>query len=235
MALKLLKQESKDPEMLARTKREIEIGLELKHPNIVKMFAFGTYHGSPYLVTEFVPGRPLDKVLEEEGPFTLARACHIIEQLALGLEHAHSKGVVHRDLKPGNLFLTADDKLKILDFGLARILDSDQKLTKTGQALGTPIYMSPEQVRGRVSPASDFYALGIIFYELLIGEPPFGGESAMQILSAHAFQKPPKLSEKHPRIPEEISKLVDGLLIKRPEKRLQDPDVIIQTAAVYKN
>jgi tRNA A-37 threonylcarbamoyl transferase component Bud32 len=235
VALKLLKQETKDPEMLARTKREIEIGLELKHPNVVKMFAFGTYHGSPYIVTEFVPGRPLDEVLKEEGPFPLARACHIIEQLALGLEHAHSKGVIHRDLKPGNLFLTSDDQLKILDFGLARIVNSDQKLTKTGQALGTPIYMSPEQVRGKVSTASDYYAMGIIFYELLLGSPPFEGESAMVILSAHAFQKPPKVKDKNPEIPDEISDLIAALLIKRPEKRLQDADVVTQTAAVYKN
>jgi len=235
VALKLLKQETKDPEMLARTKREIEIGLELKHPNVVKMFAFGTYHGSPYIVTEFVPGRPLDEVLKKEGPFPLARACHIIEQLALGLEHAHSKGVIHRDLKPGNLFLTSDDQLKILDFGLARIVDSDQKLTKTGQALGTPVYMSPEQVRGRVSPASDYYAMGIIFYELLLGSPPFEGESAMVILSAHAFQKPPKVKEKNPDIPDEVSDLIAALLVKKPEKRLQDPDVVTQTAAVYKN
>ena len=235
VALKLLKQETKDPEMLARTKREIEIGLELKHPNVVKMFAYGTYHGSPYIVTEFVPGRPLDKVLDEEGGFTLARACHVIEQLTLGLEHAHSKGVIHRDLKPGNLFLTADDHLKILDFGLARIVDSDQKLTKTGQALGTPIYMSPEQIRGKVVPASDFYSMGIIFYELLVGSPPFEGESAMQILSAHAFQKPPRVKDKNPDIPQEISDLIGALLIKKPEKRLQDPDVITQTAAVYKN
>lgn len=235
VALKLLKQETKDPEMLARTKREIEIGLELKHPNVVQMFAFGTYHGSPYIVTEFVPGRPLDEVLKKEGPFPLARACHIIEQLALGLEHAHSKGVIHRDLKPGNLFLTSDDQLKILDFGLARIVDSDQKLTKTGQALGTPVYMSPEQIRGKVSPASDYYSMGIIFYELLLGNPPFVGDSAMVILSAHAFQKPPKVKEKNPDIPDEISDLIAALLVKRPEKRLQDPDVVTQTAAVYKN
>jgi len=235
VALKLLKQETKDPEMLARTRREIEIGLELNHPNVVKLFGFGTYLGSPYIVTEFVPGRSLEEVLSREGAFPLGRACHVIEQLASGLEHAHSKGVVHRDLKPGNLFLSEQDQVKILDFGLARILESEQKLTKTGQALGTPIYMSPEQIRGKAGVASDYYSVGIIFFEMLTGRPPFHGTNAMQILSSHTFTVPPALTEMKPEIPREISDLVAALLLKRPEKRLQDPDVIIQTVAAYRS
>lgn len=220
-AIKLLKQESKDEEILSRMKREIEIGRELKHPNVVRMFAFGTFRGAPYIVSEFVPGRPLDTVLKD-GKFSIDRACRVVAQIASGLEHAHNKGIIHRDLKPGNLFLGDNDQMKILDFGLARLLDADQKLTKTGQALGTPLYMSPEQIRGQCGPESDFYALGVIFFELVTGQTPFVGDRAMALLSAHAFTKPPMADDIEPAVPKEIAELIDQMLIKRPEQRMAD-------------
>lgn len=226
VALKLLKLGEADEESLARLRREIAIGRNLDHPNVVRMYAFGTIQNSPYIVSEYVPGDTLESVLRQ-GKMDPMAASLLYEQLINGIAYAHEQGVVHRDLKPANLFIGENQDLKILDFGMARLLNCEQKITQTGQALGTPLYMSPEQVRTKFGPESDYYAAGVILFEMLTGRPPFTGSNTMEILSAHAFRRPPLATEVDLTVPETLSELADRLLIKSPKQRLSDPHEIL--------
>lgn len=222
VALKLLKLGQADEESLARLRREIAIGRDLDHPNVVRMYAFGTIQNSPYIVSEYVPGETLESVLRK-GKIEPMAVSLLFEQLINGMAYAHQQGVVHRDLKPANLFIGEQQDLKILDFGMARLLHCEQKITQTGQALGTPLYMSPEQVRTKFGPESDYYAAGVILFEMLTGRPPFSGTNTMEILSAHAFRRPPLAADIDTRVPAMLSELADRMLIKSPKQRLSDP------------
>lgn len=227
VALKVLNFGETDEASLARLRREIAIGRELEHPNVVRMHAFGTLYKYPYIVSEYVPGETLEQVLER-GKLDPVRAAELTEQLVSGVSYAHGKGVAHRDLKPANLFVSESDRLKILDFGMAKFINSEQKLTQTGQALGTPLYMSPEQIRTKFGPESDYYAIGVILFEMLVGRPPFQGVSTMEVLSSHAYRKPPRACDIDPEVPEPLAALVDQLLIKDPAKRLSNARNIIE-------
>lgn len=227
VAIKLLKQIEDDEQLGQRVKREIEIGGRLKHPNIVKLFAFGQLNESTYMVTEFVPGKPLDKLLTGQRLLDRRLVLALFEQLIDGLSFAHSRGIVHRDIKPANLFVTDEHMLKILDFGLARVIESEQKLTRTGQSLGTPLYMSPEQIQAKADVECDYYAAGVILFEMLEGKPPFTGRTSMEVLSQHAFKRPPRLTGG----PEKLADMVEALLKKRPSERLSDAAVIKQILA----
>ncbi len=231
VAIKLLKPIEDDGEVAQRVKREIEIGGRLKHPNIVKLYAFGVLNESTYLVSEFVPGKPLDKVLKAQPLLKKKQVVSLFEQLIDGLAFAHSRGIVHRDIKPANLFVTDRQTLKILDFGLARVIESEQKLTRTGQSMGTPLYMSPEQIQATAGIECDYYAAGVILFEMLEGMPPFTGRTSMEVLSQHAFKKPPRVTG----VPEKLAEMVDALLRKRPSERLSDPAVIQQILAEVKD
>jgi tRNA A-37 threonylcarbamoyl transferase component Bud32 len=232
VALKILQQDAVNKEILARMKREIAIGSQLKHPNIVKIYAFGIFRGAPYTVAEFVPGLPLNEVMESRS-LELDEVARMMTQVLAGLSYAHSKKVVHRDLKPANLFLTDTKVVKILDFGLASLLEAENKITKTGQSLGTPLYMSPEQIRAKSGFASDYYSFGVILFEMVTGETPFWSEQTMEVLSAHAFKKPPLAHEANKDVPLELSELIDRLLEKNPKTRLTNPEVIESTLAKF--
>lgn len=227
VAIKLLNFEEADRDSVARLKREIDIGATLNHPNIVRTHAFGSFGNYPYVVSELVFGSTLREEIEEER-INLERAVALFIQLIEAIAYAHGRGVVHRDLKPANILIAGDDQVKVLDFGLAKLLGASQKLTKTGQAMGTPLYMSPEQLRGIMHPQSDYYSLGCIFFEMVAGKPPFLRDHAMEILSAHAFQKPPRLTELISSAPDHLADLVDSLLAKKPEERASDPEVILE-------
>ena len=227
VAIKLLNFEEADKESLARLKREIDIGATLNHPNIVQTLAFGSFGNYPYVVSEFVSGETLHQRLKS-AKLEIPKALQLFAQMVDGISHAHKKNVIHRDLKPANMLVSDGEHIKILDFGLAKLLGASQKLTKTGQAMGTPVYMSPEQLRGQICRESDYYSLGCMLFEMLSGRPPFIKEQPMQILSAHAFEKPELVTKFIPNTPEQIADMIDAMLKKKPSERLADPDVILK-------
>jgi tRNA A-37 threonylcarbamoyl transferase component Bud32 len=217
-ALKVLRADLLDQSVGERVEREMVIGRDLIHPYLVRVFGFGTFREAPYLVLEFVEGVPLDERLAE-GPMGLREALRVVKKIAEGLQFAHGKGVIHRDLKPANLFLTPGGGVKILDFGVAKILDSEQRLTLTGQALGTPHYMSPEQARGLAGVGSDVYALAAIAFEMMTGSPPFDGDTALEVLTAHTFSEVPSVRELNPDVPEKLDDLLRTMLAKSQADR----------------
>ncbi len=219
-AMKVLRAELLDQRVGDRVEREMAIGRDLIHPYLVRAFGFGTFRDAPYLVLEFVEGAPLDERLAE-GPMGVRETLRILKKMAEGLRFAHDKGVVHRDLKPANLFLTPAGDVKILDFGVAKILGSEQRLTLTGQALGTPHYMSPEQARGLAGVGSDVYALAAIAFEMLTGTPPYDGDTALEVLTAHTFSDIPSAREQNPEVPEALDELLCDMLCKAPAGRPQ--------------
>ncbi len=231
VALKLLHADmSRDPEVLARFKREAEAAAHVEHPNVATATDFGqTEDGSFFLVLEYVEGTSLRKVIEQ-GAVHPARALHVARQIAFALDRAHAAGIVHRDLKPENVMLVKKgddpDFVKVLDFGIAKVerpaRDTGQPLTRLGTILGTPEYMAPEQALGeKVGPAADLYAVGVMLYEMLTGKHPFDTEDRMAILSMHIVAPVPRMADRNPAIdvPAPIEELVRKLLEKDAKAR----------------
>jgi hypothetical protein len=189
-ALKMLRPYLEVGAGLQRISRELEIGRRLKHPNLVRIVGFGTYRESPYLVMDYVSGETLSAVLER-GALPLERALELLALMCEGVEYAHSQGVVHRDLKPDNIMLPWAGGLKVVDFGVARPSGDWATLTGTGQAVGTPAYMAPEQLLGNPGFASDVYALGVILFVMIRGSLPFVGED---VVAAHLSAPAPELA-----------------------------------------
>ncbi len=206
-----------------RFEREGEILKQFRHPNIVRFLAYGRYQKRTYLAMEFVEGTTLDDVLERKGPIAWRKALDLGVQLAEALHYAHQKGVVHRDLKPSNLMITKDGQLKLTDFGIAKDLDATA-LTGTGRTLGTAAYMAPEQIRGTpsVSHKTDLYAFGVVLYQMLTGQTPFQGKSAMVLMHAHLTEAPPRVSSKVPDVPRALDDLIHKMLAKEPSDRPWD-------------
>ncbi len=227
VAIKFLRSEFKDAELMARLGQEIAIGKDLNHKNLVRLFGFGTFREAPYLVVEYVAGEPLEERVKR-GPVDLLFAISVLAQACEGLEYAHARGIVHRDLKPANIFVTPDGTVKILDFGLAKLLDSEKRLTMTGQALGTPYYMSPEQSKGLATEASDIYSLGVIGFQMLTGQLPFDGDTVVAVVTAHFFSPVPSIRESNPSVPETLESLISSMLAKNPEERPASPLKILK-------
>src|SRR3954463_10179820 len=201
VAVKVLRSEyTGDPTFLARFRAEAQHAASLSHPNIAAVFDYGEVpagegRGEPlaYLVMELVEGEPLTAVLRREAPLDILATLSLLRQTGLALAEAHRVGMVHRDVKPGNILVRADGSVKITDFGIAWSARS-VALTRTGQVIGTPQYLSPEQAEGRLaSPASDVYALGLIGYECLTGHPAFDGDNAVTIALKQVQQDPEPL------------------------------------------
>jgi tetratricopeptide (TPR) repeat protein len=202
-----------------RLRREVQITRRLTHPNIVRVFDLGRHDGVLYVTMEVVDGQRLDHLIAGAAGTPLDRIRDITSQIASGLAVAHAVGVVHRDLKPGNVILTAQG-VKILDFGIARPLDATTQLTQTGYALGTPAYMSPEQVRGEpLDGRSDLYALGVVVFTLLCGREPFLAENPTAVALMHLQNQPPDVRQYRADAPAEWALFVDRLLEKDPAAR----------------
>ena len=217
VAIKILKDEYMgDPGFLERFRAEARHAALVNHEGIASVFDYGEENGSAFLVMELVPGEALSTILEREGSLSTDKTLDIVAQTAAALQAAHAAGLVHRDIKPGNLLITPDGRVKITDFGIARIADQ-VPLTATGQVMGTVQYLSPEQASGHpASPATDIYSLGIVAYECLAGKRPFTGESQVAIAMAQINDAPPPLPA---TIAEPVRNFVMSMIAKKPEDR----------------
>ncbi|WP_237206056.1 protein kinase domain-containing protein [Rothia nasimurium] len=217
VAVKILKEEyTGDPGFLERFRAEARHTALLNHPGVANVFDYGEEDGSAYLVMELVPGEPLSNIIERDKQLPADRILNIMAQTARALAAAHAQGLVHRDVKPGNLIITPDERVKVTDFGIARLADQ-VPLTATGQVMGTAQYLAPEQATGQqATPSSDMYSLGIIGYECLAGKRPFTGESQIAIALAQVNDPPPPLPKD---VPAPAAALIMCLLSKDPADR----------------
>jgi serine/threonine protein kinase len=228
VAIKILKQEYMgDPSFIERFRIEAKHAAMVNHEGIANVFDYGEDSGWAFLVMEYVPGDSLARILERDKVLPETKVMDIVAQTARALYAAHEAGLVHRDIKPGNLLITPEGKVKITDFGIARVTDQ-VGLTATGQVMGTVQYLSPEQATGKsATPATDIYSLGIVAYECLAGKRPFGGDSQMIIAMAQINDLPPALPAE---IDERVRKLVMSCLAKKPSGRPENALILAQRA-----
>jgi eukaryotic-like serine/threonine-protein kinase len=227
VALKLLLR-SADP---ARFSREARAAAALSHPNICQLYDFGEAGGRPYIVLEYLPGGTLEDRLSSGEPLPADEAARIANEIASGLAHAHARGLVHRDVKPGNVLFDAEGAAKITDFGVAQMEDA-ATLTEAGTLLGTAAYISPEQATAqRVTPASDVYSFGVVLYRVLTGRLPFEGESPLELAAKHAREEPPPILSVRPDAPPELERVASAALAKRPEDRPRDGGALLALLA----
>ncbi len=216
-----------DPNFVERFRREAQAAANLNHPNIVGVYDWGKVSGTYYIVMEYVPGRTVSEILRADGPLHPNRAADIAADVASALAFAHRNGVVHRDIKPGNILVTKQGLVKVADFGIARAISAgvEENLTQTGSVMGTATYFSPEQAQGHdVDPRSDLYSLGVVMYEMVAGKPPFSGPSPVAIAYKHVQETPPPLREVAPAVPEAYEAVTHKALAKDPADRYADGD-----------
>ena len=220
VAIKVLRaQYAGDPEFVDRFRREAQAAASLSHPNVVNIFDVGQDADVHYIVLEYVQGRNLKEIVREQGQLPPRRAAQIARSVARALEAAHARGLVHRDIKPHNILITVEGRVKVADFGLARAA-SAATLTATGMVIGSVHYFSPEQARGdAVGPASDIYSLGVVLYEMLTGAVPFRGDSPIAVALKHLQEEPVPPRQRKDPVPEWLEGVVLRALAKKPADR----------------
>lgn len=231
-AIKVIRpNKARDPRALARFEREVRATAKLSHWNTVEIFDYGrTEDGTFYYVMEYLPGLSLSELVERHGPLAPERVIYLLEQTCDALREAHAAGLVHRDIKPGNIFAAIRggvyDVAKLLDFGLAKpVADASSiQLTQEGMITGSPLFMSPEQAIGEHEPdaRSDIYSLGAVAYYMLTGRPPFQSDKPMKVMIAHAHDEPPPPSQFRPDLPADLERVVLRSLAKNPAERYED-------------
>jgi len=207
-----------DDRFRQRFLREAELGRTLHHPNIIRIFDHGQVGDTPYFTMEMVRGETLASRLDREGRLDLSEAVRVAAQVAEALDYAHSKGVIHRDLKPSNIMIEPSGHVKVLDYGVARAQHLEE-VTTTRAFLGTPTYGAPETIQAASQPASDIYSLGVVFFEMLTGSPPFAGDTALTVVRHHSTTPAPAPSSLNRAVPAGIDRLVLDLLSKQPADR----------------
>ena len=225
VAIKTLKPNYVEQEkFVERFKREAQTAANLNHPNIVQIFDWGI-GDEPFFVMEYIEGNTLTSIIANKRTISMNDILFIGAQVSSGLQAAHSKGLVHRDIKPGNIMITPEGKVKVTDFGIVSLQNEESDITKTGSILGTASYISPEQAQGKpVSKESDLYSLGTVLYELITGRPPFEGDTPIATATKHITDKPEKLSTYRANIPKGIEKAVLKLLHKYPKDRFKNAE-----------
>lgn len=238
VALKILNHSlATDASYVQRFQNEARAAASLVHPNIVQIHEVGNADGVHFIAQEYVAGKNLGQLLEREGAFQPALVLDVLRQVVAALCKAHELGIVHRDIKPENILLSNSGDVKVADFGLARVQNTDTKtLTQVGVAMGTPLYMSPEQVEGRpVDARSDIYSLGVSSYHLLAGVPPHTGETALAIAVQHLHNSPEPLENVRPDLPSALARIVHRMLAKKPAGRPATPsDLLVELRQLAK-
>src|SRR6202162_4334470 len=223
------------PELLTRFQTEARAAGLLTHPNIVVVFDAGEEDGLYYITMELVEGKSLQALLDGGHAFPLSRTLRILEQTCSALQFAHESNVVHRDIKPANLMLTADDTVKVTDFGTAKILQFGTA-QQTAHVMGTPSYMSPEQVKGRaVDGRSDIFSLGVMLYEMVTGEKPFPGQSITTVIYKIVNEEPVPPRQINPSIHPGISAVIMKALVKEPDQRYQNCPEMLEDLRNYRS
>src|SRR5215207_1503120 len=216
----------------ARFLREARLVARLSHPNIMSIFDVGEDHGWQYLVFEYIPGSDLHVLMSKRTePWTIGEALPILKAALEALAYAHAQGIIHRDIKPENIMLTPQGQVKVTDFGLA-FAREEARLTQGDGILGTVSYMSPEMIQSKaIDPRTDLYSLGVVFYEVLTGEPLFGGEPFPQIISKVVYTDPVPLNRRRPDIPSVLERMIMRLLMKEPDQRYASAQEVLSALA----
>src|SRR6516225_9705427 len=240
-AIKLIRPEQAgNPKVLARFEREVQMTARLSHWNTVEIYDYGrTDDGTFYYVMEHLPGLSLEALVERHGPLPAERVVHLLRQVCQALREAHAVGLIHRDIKPGNVFVAQRgglyDVVKLLDFGLVKPVAEfgPARLTQEGSISGTPLFMSPEQARGQddLDARSDIYSLGAVAYALLTGRPPFQGANPMEVIIAHVRDEVVRPSQHQADVPADLEQVILRCLAKCPQDRFQDVDSLEQALA----
>ena len=226
VALKVLFPElSVDRTFVERFRREAQAAANLSHPNIVPVFDWGEDDGAYFIVMEYIDGRPLSAVLRDPQPMPPNQIATIGAGVAAALAFAHRHGVVHRDVKPGNVLITPEGDVKVTDFGIARAVNTEESLTQTGAVMGTAAYFSPEQAEGKgVDSRSDIYSLGVVLYEMAVGKPPFTGDSPVAVASKHVRDMPPLPRAVNPAVPVALEAVIMKAMAKLPDDRYRSAE-----------
>ena len=235
VAVKILREDySSDPAFRERFHQEAKAAANLSHPSIVTIHDFGLDAGRLFIVMEYIPGTDLKTILQSRGRFTVDEALPLIIQAAAGIGYAHRAGLVHCDIKPQNMLVTPDQRLKVTDFGIARALASIHPNEQASVVWGSPQYFAPEQAAGMApSPASDVYSLGVIMFEMLTGRLPFTSTSATELSRQHRTMQAPGLRQFNPAIPEALEQIVFKVLSKEPSARYRTADQLGRVLMTY--
>ncbi len=226
VAIKVLApQYAQDDGFVSRFRREAQAAARLNHPNLVGVYDTGSDDGTHYIVMEYVEGRTLAEFLAGGGRLMPERAIELAESVCRALDFAHRQGVIHRDIKPGNIMVTRQGEVKVMDFGIARLTSSAETIAQTAAVLGTAAYLSPEQARGEpVDARSDLYSLGVVLFEMVTGKVPFTGDSAVTVAYKHVQEPPEPPSKLNPDVSPELEAVVMRALAKNPANRYQSAE-----------